>query len=154
MEKIRFKNFCKGSIQNSVRLLLGLSILLSSLPTHAHLKWLAADAARVAGTNPSIPQIDYTGTFTHSAYGSVQIREQHGQLMFNFHSFHYPLDHYHYDSFQTPDEPPFGRFFLMYETDSKGNLQKLRVNMPYEELPVLFTRQHTAPVTDLLRKNN
>jgi CubicO group peptidase (beta-lactamase class C family) len=56
-------------------------------------------AGRVAGTKPSHAIAAYAGTYHDAGYGDVQITVDNGALVLAWSSFHAPLEHYHYDTF-------------------------------------------------------
>ena len=43
----------------------------------------------------------YAGTYHDAGYGEVQIAMDNGALALAWSSFHAPLEHYHYDTFET-----------------------------------------------------
>ncbi len=100
-----------------------------------------ADADRVANAKPSHPLGEYAGTFEHPAYGQAVVTESEsgGKLMLAFHDVTLPLEHYHYDRFQTPDDEVYGRTVLLYETNAQGDLDKVRI--PLDEQEATFTRK-------------
>lgn len=44
----------------------------------------------------------YVGTYHEPAYGTVRITRKGGSLWLKWSSFHFPIKHFHYDTFQTP----------------------------------------------------
>lgn len=105
-----------------------------------------ADADRVANTKPSHPLTDYAGTFEHPAYGQAVVTESGGKLALTFHEVTLPLEHYHYDRFQTPDDEVYGRTVLLYETNAQGDLDKVRI--PLDEQEATFTRKPDARLSE------
>ncbi len=55
---------------------------------------------RKRGTQPSHPLKDYTGLYTHKAYGTFEVKHQNDSLMAVFPNGKMWLRHYHYDVFQ------------------------------------------------------
>jgi hypothetical protein len=98
-----------------------------------------ADAARVADTHPSHPLADYVGNYEHPAYGVVKIGLTDGQLQFDFHKFHLPLTHFHYDRFDTPDDEQDGKWSVNFVTDPQGAVDKAVMSL--DEAEAVFTRK-------------
>ncbi|MHB1424999.1 MAG: serine hydrolase [Gemmataceae bacterium] len=46
----------------------------------------------------------YVGTYYEPAYGTVTIARKGGSLWLKWSSFHFPLKHFHYDTFLTPEK--------------------------------------------------
>src|SRR6516162_8719475 len=76
-----------------------------------------AGGDRVPDTEPSHPLSDYAAEYENSAYGIVKIACKPEQLDFTFHEFQYPLSHFHYDRFDTPDDEQYGRFSVNFRTN-------------------------------------
>ena len=62
----------------------------------------------VANTKPSHPISDYVGEYEHPAYGILKIGLKDNQLQFEFHKIRFPMTHFHYDRFDTPDDEQDG----------------------------------------------
>jgi CubicO group peptidase (beta-lactamase class C family) len=109
---------------------------------------------RITGTHPSHPLAEYAGEFFHPAYGKVRVGEKDGKLRFDYGIVSLPLEHFHYDRFQTPYDADFylvtlptsGVFSLRYETDQAGNLNKVYIALDGEE--IAFIRQ---PISAAIR---
>ncbi len=98
-----------------------------------------ANLERVPNAKPSHPLAEYAGTFEHPAYGKAVVSESGGKLTLAFHGITLPLDHYHYDRFQPPDDEVYSRWLLPYETNAQGNLDKLK--NPLDEQEATFIRK-------------
>ncbi len=107
-----------------------------------------SDEARQQGTRPShIPQ-DYTGTYTHPGYGSLELIVRNDSLIALFPDTRYGLRHYHYDVFQlleiTPSgldslDPNFPK--LQFKMDHAGEINGLDISLePALDHPVFFSR--------------
>ena len=98
-----------------------------------------ADAARVPDTRPSHPLTDYVGDYEHPAYGIVKIGLQDGQLQFDFHKLQFPMTHFHYDRFDTPDDERYGRWSVNFVTDPQGDVDKAVMSL--DEAEAVFRRK-------------
>jgi len=83
-----------------------------------------AGGDRVPDTKPSHPLSDYAAEYENPAYGIVKIALKSDQLDFTFHEFHYPLSHFHYDRFDTPDDEQYGRFSVNFRTKPQGDISE------------------------------
>ncbi|OGD39833.1 MAG: penicillin-binding protein [Candidatus Aminicenantes bacterium RBG_19FT_COMBO_58_17] len=98
-----------------------------------------AGADRVPDTKPSHPLGDYAGDYEHPAYGIVKIGLKDNQLQFDFHKLQWPLSHFHYDRFETPDDEMYGRFAVNFLTNPQGDIDKAVISL--DEAEVTFTRK-------------
>lgn len=98
-----------------------------------------AGADRIPNTKPSHALKDYEGNFEHPAYGIVKITTKDSQLWFDFHKLQWPLSHFHYDRFETPDDERFGRFSVNFLTNPQGDIDKALISL--DEAEVAFTRK-------------
>ncbi|HJQ31372.1 MAG TPA: serine hydrolase [Pyrinomonadaceae bacterium] len=103
-----------------------------------------AGAARVANTKPSHPLEDYVGEYEHPAYGILKIGMKDGQLQFDFHKIHFPLTHFHYERFDTPDDEQDGKWSVNFATNPQGDVD--RATMSLDEAEAVFMRK--APTLD------
>jgi hypothetical protein len=98
-------------------------------------------ATQVKNTLPSHTLKDYTGMYTHTAYGDIKIDLENNKLVFIFRSQHSVLEHFHYDQFATnekgTDTPDFTLTFL---TNSKGEIDRIS------------TKPFGDPLTEFVRK--
>ena len=101
---------------------------------------------RVPETKPSHPLENYTGQFENAAYGVINISVKDKQLQFDFHKIILPLDHYHYDRFDTPDDEIEGKWTVNYLTNPQGDIDK--IVMSVDESEVTFTRKVDASMSD------
>jgi hypothetical protein len=101
---------------------------------------------KVENTKPSHPIEDYSGVFEHPAYGDLTVSLKENELQFDFHKIILPLNHYHFDRFDTPDDENDGKWSVNYLTNPQGEIDKLV--MPVDEGEVIFTRKPDAKMTD------
>ncbi len=103
-----------------------------------------AGFGRVADTKPSHPLADYVGEYEHPAYGILKIGLKDGQLQFDFHKIHFPMTHFHYDRFDTPDDEQDGKWSVNFSTNPQGDIDK--ATMSLDEAEAVFVRK--APTLD------
>jgi CubicO group peptidase (beta-lactamase class C family) len=106
-----------------------------------------AGAGRVAGTKPSHAIDDYVGEFEHPAYGVLTISKGSPALIFDFHKIRMPLNHFHYDRFDTPDDEEDGKWSVNFLTNYQGEID--RAEMSLDEAAVVFTRRVPAALTSV-----
>ncbi len=98
-----------------------------------------AGADQVPDTTPSHPIADYVGDYEHPAYGALTIGEKDGQLQFDFHKIQFPMSHFHYDRFDTPDDERYGKWSVNFVTNPQGDVD--RAVMSLDEAEAVFTRK-------------
>ena len=98
-----------------------------------------AGADRIPNTKPSHELNDYSGDYENRAYGILHIGLQNNQLHFGFHEFQFPLSHFHYDRFDTPQDEQYGKFSVNFRTNSQGDIDSLLISL--DEAEVVFTRK-------------
>ena len=94
---------------------------------------------QVRNTKPSHALADYVGAYEHPAYGLLRIAQKDGQLQFDFHKMAFPMTHYHYDRFDTPDDEHYGKWSVNFATNPQGDVD--RALMSLDEAEVTFTRR-------------
>lgn len=104
-----------------------------------------AEVGRVPGTKPSHALDDYVGEFAHPAYGVVTVGRGDKELSFDFHGIKMPLNHFHYDRFDTPDDEQDGKFSLNFRTNPMGEIEGVEISL--DEAAVTFTRRVPASLT-------
>ena len=109
-----------------------------------------AGADRVPNTKPSHALADYAAEYENPAYGIVKISQKSDALQFDFHDFHFPLSHFHYDRFDTPDDEQYGRFSVNFRTNPQGDIENAVMSLDQAE--VVFTRKPPTLDTSLLEK--
>jgi len=101
---------------------------------------------KIENTKPSHAIEDYAGTFEHPAYGDLNVTLKENQLQFDFHKIILPLNHYHFDRFDTPDDENDGKWSVNYLTNPQGEIDKMV--LPLDEGEVTFTRKPDSKMTD------
>ena len=109
-----------------------------------------AGGDRVPDTKPSHPLSDYAAEYENPAYGIVKIGCKSEQLDFTFHEFQYPLSHFHYDRFDTPDDEQYGKFSVNFRTNPQGDISE--AVMSIDEAEVVFKRKPEVLDPKLLEK--
>jgi CubicO group peptidase (beta-lactamase class C family) len=109
-----------------------------------------AGSDRIPDTRPSHALADYAAEYENEAYGTLKIKQHGDQLQFDFHKLIYPLTHYHYDRFDTPDDEYYGKFSVNFSTNPQGDVD--RVTMSLDEAEVVFTRRPETLETELLQQ--
>jgi CubicO group peptidase (beta-lactamase class C family) len=109
-----------------------------------------AGADRVPNTKPSHALADYAAEYENAAYGIVKISQRSDALQFDFHDFHFPLSHFHYDRFDTPDDEQYGKFSVNFRTNPQGDVGSAVMSLDQAE--VVFTRKPETLDPKLLEK--
>ena len=109
-----------------------------------------AGGDRVPNTTPSHALSAYVGEYENAAYGIVSIELASNQLRVKFHEFDFPLSHFHYDRFDTPDDEQYGRLSLNFRTNPQGDIDSVVSSL--DEAEVVFTRKPETLVPALLQK--
>ena len=109
-----------------------------------------AGADRIPNTKPSHALADYVAEYESPAYGIVKISQKSDALQFDFHDFHFPLGHFHYDRFDTPDDEQYGRFSVNFRTNPQGDVDNAVMSLDQAE--VVFTRKPETLDPALLQK--
>jgi CubicO group peptidase (beta-lactamase class C family) len=109
-----------------------------------------AGADRIPNTKPSHPLSDYVGEYEHPAYGVLKIGFEDGQLQFDFHKIQFPLTHFHFERFDTPDDELYGKWSVNFQTNPQGDVDKAVMSL--DEAEALFTRKPEALEPALLKK--
>jgi CubicO group peptidase (beta-lactamase class C family) len=105
---------------------------------------------RVPNTKPSHALADYVGEYENPAYGILKIAITGDQLQFGFHEFNFPLNHFHYDRFDTPDDELYGRFSVNFQTNPQGDIESGVMSL--DEAAATFTRKPPTLEPSLLEK--
>jgi CubicO group peptidase (beta-lactamase class C family) len=109
-----------------------------------------AGADRVANTKPSHAPSDYVGEYENPAYGILKIGLEGDQLHFGFHEFQFPMSHFHYDRFDTPDDEQYGKFSVNFRTNPQGDVDSAVISLDQAE--VVFMRKPLTLDPSLLEK--
>lgn len=98
-----------------------------------------AGADQVKNTKPSHALEDYAGEYEHPAYGLLKITLKDGQLQYDFHKMVFPMTHFHYDRFDTPDDERYGKSSVNFGTNPQGDVDKAVMSL--DEAEATFTRR-------------
>jgi len=107
-------------------------------------------ADRVANTNPSHPLEDFAGEYEDPAYGIMKIGSTKTGLTFDYHTIKLPLEHYHYDRFDTPDDERYGVWSVNFLTNPQGDIDKAVMSL--DEGEITFVRRPETLSDQLLRQ--
>ena len=105
---------------------------------------------QVPNTKPSHALAAYVGDFENPAYGTLSIGLKDDQLQFKFHEFQYPMRHFHYDRFDTPNDEQWGKVSLNFQTNPQGDIAAATISL--DEAEAIFTRKPEALNSKLLEK--
>ncbi|MEY8347188.1 serine hydrolase [Bacillus cereus] len=99
---------------------------------------------QIKETAPSHALEDYSGTFEHPAYGTLEVYKQNEELYVQFTEMKVPLHHHHYDMFSaTLDLFQIKmKMLLAYKMDIKGQFQTIQLHVPamLSTQPLTFTK--------------
>jgi CubicO group peptidase (beta-lactamase class C family) len=109
-----------------------------------------AGADRVPNTKPSHALADYAGDYESPAYGILKIGLKNDTLQFGFHEFQFPMSHFHYDRFDTPNDEQYGRFSVNFRTNPQGDIDNAAISL--DEAEVVFSRKPETLDPALLEK--
>lgn len=103
-----------------------------------------AGFGRILNTKPSHPLADYVGEYEHPAYGTLKIGLKDNELQFEFHKLRFPMSHFHYERFDTPDDEQDGKWSVNFSTNPQGDVDK--ATMSLDEAEATFLRK--SPTLD------
>jgi len=93
--------------------------------------------ARLSNTKPSLPFVNYAGTYGGEMYGDATIAEENGKLVLRLvpaPNFVADLEHWNYDTFLIKWRPSvaynFPRGFVTFTIDKTGKTAELKVDQP------------------------
>ena len=127
------------------------------LATYAELEAIAErgktdEKARVPNTNPSHALEDYAGTYEHPSYPDFVVKRDEDGLTGTYAGEVYPLDHYHYDTFELYDTLWKVRVTMTFRTDTKGNINSVSIPIEPAVDPATYTRKPEAPALEVLEQ--
>ena len=105
-----------------------------------------AGSDKIADTKPSHPLGDYKGQYEDPAYGLLNITQEGDQLQFDFHNIVLPLEHYHYERFDTPDDQIYGKYSVNFSINPQGDIYKAVISM--DESEVDFIKKADESLSD------
>jgi CubicO group peptidase (beta-lactamase class C family) len=115
------------------------------------------DAAKAAGTTdrkpntkPARPLSEYAAEYLHPGYGPMKVRLEKDRLMLSYNKFTTPLDHWHYEVFQSPAarQNPLELTRVQFNSDFNGEVASLSVPLEPNVEPIVFSRQPPAEMRD------
>jgi len=109
-----------------------------------------AGTDKVPNTKPSHPIEDYAGDYEDPAYGVMKINRTQNGLGFDYHTITLPLEHYHYDRFDTPDDERYGTWSVNFLTNPQGEIDKAVMSL--DEGEVTFVRRPETLSDQMLRQ--
>lgn len=100
---------------------------------------------RKQGTSPSHPLDDYAGRYEHPAYGRIDV-EYDGDLRLKAAGISVPLDHFHYDVFESPRDPTkwLGGRKVAFSYNKKGDVDRLAIQFEPSVSDIVFARVGTG----------
>jgi len=108
------------------------------------------DKDRKPDTKPSHSLQDYAGEYENPGYGTISIAKDGDQLKAKYNSFEFALTHYHYDTFELFNELYDQKQKLSFQTDPKGNIASLSIQLELTVKDIVFAR---APEKAMLDKS-
>lgn len=84
---------------------------------------------KILNTTPSHELADYTGEFENEIYGKITVKLVGEQLWFQFNILNFPLNHIHYDQFETPDHKQYGQYKVSFLTNDQGMIDKIQIEL-------------------------
>jgi hypothetical protein len=105
---------------------------------------------RVPNTQASHPLADYVGDYEHPAYGVLKIGVKDQQLQFDFHKIQLPLNRFHYDRFDTPDDEIYHKWSVNFITNPQGDVATAVMSLDQAEAS--FTRRPQALEPQILSR--
>jgi CubicO group peptidase (beta-lactamase class C family) len=115
------------------------------------------DAAKAAGTTdrkpntkPARPLSEYAAEYLHPGYGPMKIGLEKDRLTLSYNKFTAPLDHWHYEVFQTPADRqnPLELTRVQFNADFSGEVTSISVPLEPNVEPIIFSRQPPAEMRD------
>jgi hypothetical protein len=111
------------------------------------------EAARVMGTNPSLPLERYVGTYRGTLYGDVTIAMENGHLVLRMApspSFVGDLEHWQYDTFRVTwrDSVVYAfaqKGWVTFTLDREGKLDQLKLDDPNPDFDFTELELHRVP---------
>jgi CubicO group peptidase (beta-lactamase class C family) len=131
-----------------------LDVLLGAEPKPWFDTLFAAQAQRpeppsletVAGTRPSHPPAEYTGTYSHSGYGTLHVTANGESLRVRLGEMATEVNHRHYDTWTVAYAPLDGSWPLTFLTDAGGAVHAAEIPLEPALPPIRFERDATETV--------
>ncbi|MWW25747.1 serine hydrolase [Algibacter wandonensis] len=93
----------------------------------------------VKGTSPTHNINDYLGTYVKEVYGEFIIGKENDSLYFNFRRTILPLQHYHYNRFDTPNDEILGKWSINFSVSPQGEISTAVISI--DEGQVTFNKK-------------
>jgi hypothetical protein len=115
------------------------------------------DAAKAAGatdrkpnTKPARPLSEYAAEYLHPGYGPMKVRLEKDRLMLSYNKFTAPLDHWHYEVFQSPADRqnPLELTRVQFNSDLSGEVASISIPLEPNVEPIVFARQPPAEMRE------
>ncbi|MEM8777331.1 MAG: serine hydrolase [Cyanobacteria bacterium P01_G01_bin.49] len=107
-----------------------------------------ANTDQVDRTTPSHTLAEYVGDYAHPAYGMLKIAMKENNLQFNLGRIQLPLNHFHYNRFDTSNDERFGKWSVNFIINSQGDINQILMSL--DEKEVTFTRKAETLDSQLL----
>jgi CubicO group peptidase (beta-lactamase class C family) len=102
-------------------------------------------ASRKPETRPGHAMEEYTGTFEHPAYGTVQVQLENGTLKATRNGFNIVLEHHHYEIFAGKVDDMEGVVFMTtFHTDLQGAVSSMGMALQPGVGDIIFQRVPVA----------
>jgi CubicO group peptidase (beta-lactamase class C family) len=111
-----------------------------------------AGSDRIANTKASHPLEDYQGRYENPAYGILNIGIEGQALEFDFHNIVLPMEHFHYERFDTPDDQIYGKFSVNFSVNPKGDVHTAMVSLDESEVSFIKMADETLSDPETLIK--
>jgi CubicO group peptidase (beta-lactamase class C family) len=101
---------------------------------------------RKLGTHPAHELTEYAGEFEHPGYGKLTIRvdsaSQTPKLLAKLNDIERPLEHFHFETFQVPEDPldSFEKLRFTFPTNAQGEIAKVEATLDTNVKEIVFTR--------------
>ncbi|MGI8744352.1 MAG: serine hydrolase [Bryobacteraceae bacterium] len=92
-------------------------------------------------THPSHPMADYADNYENPGYGIAKITLDSGALKMTFNGMTAPLEHFHYDVFETPKEAiDLPGMKLLFHTNLQGDIDSVSAPIESTVQDIVFTK--------------
>jgi hypothetical protein len=98
------------------------------------------DINRKKDTKTSHLLDNYAGTYTHPAYGSIEISMKDEELSSTYNGMTSPLEHWHYDVFRMTGDP-FDGIKFAFLTNLNGDINQLSVALEQTVDAIVFSKE-------------
>jgi CubicO group peptidase (beta-lactamase class C family) len=102
------------------------------------------------GTHPSHDLGDYVGEYENPGYGLIRIARDGDNLKLTLNLLSSPLRHFHYDVFETPENPvdPMEKTKVQFFMDVRGEIASLSMPLEPHVKDIDFTRRPEKAMTE------